>query len=183
MTLVLISSNKRKIAELTTLLEPEIKVEVMKLEYPELKLEDPCEISKAAAKMLCERMKKPVLVEDSGFFVDALKGFPGIMTKFTSYKIGLNGIIKIMKGVKKRKCWYKSAIGICEPGKQPVCFLGVEEGRVAEKIRGKKGWGQDPIFLPKGKSKTYGETGHKEGHHLFRYNAVQKLKKYLLNNT
>ena len=177
--LVLISSNELKIKELKLLLAPEFDVEVMKFEYPELKLDDPCEISKAAAKMLAEKLKKNVLVEDSGFFVNALKGFPGTNTKFSHFRIGNAGIIKLMKGVKNRKGYYKSAIGICSPGGKSLCFLGVEEGRVAEKIRGKKGWGQDPIFIPKGSRKTYGELGYPDGFHPFRANAVRKLKDYM----
>ena len=182
MRFLLISSNKKKIDELRLLLKPEIEVEVMNFEYPELKLDDSCEISKAAAKMLAERLKKSVLVEDSGFFIDALKDFPGTSTKYIHYRIGNEGFVKLMKGINNRKCYYKSAIAICRPGKQPECFLGVEEGKVATKVRGKKGWGMDPIFIPKGKKKTYGETGHERGYHLFRYNAVQKLKKYLAAN-
>jgi len=180
MKLVLISSNKRKIEELSLLLKPEIEVEIMEFEYPELKLDDPCDISKAAAKMLAEKLKKNVLVEDSGFHIDALKGFPGIMTKFTHNRIGNEGLLKLMKGKKNRKGYYKSAIGICRPGKQPLCFLGIEEGRVANKMRGNKGWGQDPIFIPKGKKKTYGELGYPDGFHPFRANAVKLLKKYFL---
>jgi len=178
MRFVLVSSNKRKIDELKLLLQPEFEIEIMQVEYPELKLDDSCEISKAAAKMLCERLKKEVLVEDSGFFIDALKGFPGTSTKYVHYRIGNDGFVRVMKGIKNRKCYYKSAIAICKPGAQPLCFLGIEEGRVATKVRGKKGWGQDPIFIPKGKSKTYGELGYKEGYHLFRYNAVEVMKKY-----
>jgi len=179
---VLISSNKLKIEELKLLLEPEIKVEVMEFEYPELKLDDPCEISKAAAKMLAEKFKKTVLVEDSGCHIDALKGFPGIMTKFTHNRIGNEGLVKLMQGKKNRKAYYKSAIGICSPGKQPICFLGVEEGKVADKLRGTKGWGQDPIFIPKGSRKTYGELGYPDGFHPFRANAVEKLKEYFVGN-
>ena len=55
MKFVLISSNPRKINELRKLLEPEFNVEIMQLEYPELKLDEPCEISRAAAKMLAEK--------------------------------------------------------------------------------------------------------------------------------
>ena len=177
--LVLISSNKSKIREFMRLLRPEFDVEIMQFEYPELKLDDPCEISKAAAKVLAERLKKTVLVEDSGFFIDALKGFPGTNTKFSDHRIGNEGIIKLMKGLRNRKSFYKSAIGLCSPGKKPLCFLGTEEGRVANKIRGNRGWGQDSIFIPKGKSKTYGETGDVQGSHPFRAAAAEKLKKYL----
>lgn len=179
MKLVLISSNKKKIEQLKILLEQEFELEIMQVEYPELKLDDPCNISKAAAKMLAERLKKTVLVEDSGMHVDALKGFPGIMTKFTHERIGNKGLLRLMKGVKNRKAWYKSALGLCSPGKQPLCFLGVEEGKVAEKIRGNKGWGQDPIFIPKGGSKTYGELGCPKGYYPYRERAVENLKKFI----
>ncbi len=182
MRLTVISSNQRKIDELKLLLGTDFEVEIMKFEYPELKLDDPCEISKAAAKMLAERLKKTVLVEDSGFFIEALNGFPGTSTKYIHNRIGNEGFIKLMKGVKNRKCQYKSAIGVCSPGRQPLCFLGSEEGRVAEKVRGTKGWGQDPIFTPKGKNKTYGELGYPEGCHPFRRNAVEKLNEYAKAN-
>lgn len=178
MKLAIISSNQRKIDELKLLLGEDFDVEVMKFEYPELKMDDNCEISKAAAKMLAERLKKTVLVEDSGFFIEALNDFPGTSTKYIHNRIGNEGFIKLMRGVKNRRCFYKSAIGICSPGKQPLCFLGIEEGTVAEKMRGKKGWGQDPIFIPKGKNKTYGELGYPEGCHPFRQNAAEKLKEY-----
>ncbi len=178
MMLTVISSNQRKIGELRLLLGNEFEVEVMKFEYPELKLEDSCEISKAAAKMLAERLKRTVLVEDSGFFIEALKGFPGTSTKYIHNLIGIEGFLKLMKGVKNRRCFYKSAVAVCSPGKQPICFLGIEEGRVAEKIRGTKGWGQDAIFIPEGKKKTYGELGYPDGFHPFRRNAVEKLKKH-----
>ncbi len=180
MKLTIISSNQRKIDELKLLLENDFEIEVMKFEYPELKLDDSCGISKAAAKMLAERLKKTVLVEDSGFFIEALKGFPGTSTKYIHNLIGIEGFLKLMKGVKNRQCFYKSAVAICSPGKQPLCFLGIEEGRVAEKIRGTKGWGQDPIFIPKGKKKTYGELGYPDGVHPFRRNAVEKMKEDLL---
>ncbi len=178
MRLTIISSNQRKIDELKLLLGNDFEVEVMKFEYPELKMDDGCEISKAAAKMLAERLKKTVLVEDSGFFIEALNGFPGTSTKYVHNLIGIKGFLKLMKGVKNRKCQYKSAIGLCSPGKQPLCFLGTEEGKVALKAKGSKGWGQDPIFIPKGKNKTYGELGYPEGFHPFRRNAVEKMKEH-----
>jgi XTP/dITP diphosphohydrolase len=179
MKLILISSNEQKIKELRALLSPDVEVETRKFEYPELQLESSSEITKAAAKMLCERLRKTVVVEDSGFFVDALAGFPGTMTKHVHYTIGLVGMLKLMKGVRNRRCRYVSAIGLCEPGKPPLSFVGEEEGTVALRARGTKGWGQDPIFIPFGEKKTYGESGHPSGYHLFRKRAAEKLKDFI----
>lgn len=173
---VLVSGNKSKIEQLVNLLTPDFEVDVCNMEYPEIQHDDPCEIAKAAAKVLANRFKKTVLVEDSGMFVPALKGFPGPWTKYSHKTIGNEGILKLMKGVKNRKAYYKSAVGVCSLGKKPVCFLGVEEGTVATKIRGKKGWGQDPIFIPKGSEKTYGEIGCVKGYYAYREKAIEKLK-------
>lgn len=178
---VLITHNDRKIEEFRAVLKGSgVAFEIMKLEYPELRSDDPCEIARTAAKALCERMKKPVVVEDSGLFIEALKDFPGTCTKYVYKRIGNAGILRLMKGVKNRRCWYKSAVGYCEPGKEPVCFLGSEEGKIAAKERGKNGWGQDPIFVPKGESRTYGELRKKGGVNLFRKEAIEKLKDYLV---
>jgi len=174
--ITLASSNAKKIKELKFLLEPEFEVEIRQAEYPEIQHDDPCAISLSAAKAVCEKLNRLVIVEDSGMHVDALNGFPGTMTKPVYSLIGNEGILKLMKGIKNRKAKYKSAVAICKPGKKAICFLGEEEGTIAQSIRG-NGWGQDPIFIPKGSRKTYGEEPPKN-FHPYREDAVKKLKAY-----
>ncbi len=171
----LVTSNRNKVKEFKEVLEPKIKVEQIEMEYPELRSDDPEEIVKLAAKQLSNILKKAVVVEDSGFFIRALNGFPGTCTKYIYERIGNKGFLKLMKNVKDRTCYYKSAIGYCEPGKEPVSFSGIEEGKVSEKEKGDNGWGQDSIFIPKDKDKTYGEISGKK----FRKQAILKLKKFL----
>ncbi|MBI3036289.1 non-canonical purine NTP pyrophosphatase [Candidatus Woesearchaeota archaeon] len=175
---VLVTSNERKLEEFRELLKG-LNFEVLKTEKPELRSDDICEVAKTAAKAICGKIQKPVVVEDSGLFIDALKGFPGTCTAYAFKRIGNRGILELMKGVKNRRCWYKSAVGYCEPGKEPACFLGSEEGRISEREKGKGGWGQDPIFVPKGKSRTYGELRKKGDVNLFRKEAIEKLKSFL----
>lgn len=177
---VLITGNEEKIREFNLVLHGTgIKFEILKADKPELRSDDPCEIVKVAAKTFAEKLKKAVVVEDSGLFIEALKDFPGTCTKYVYERIGNSGILRLMTGVKKRRCRYKSAVGYCEHGKEPVCFLGVEEGKVAIASKGKGGWGQDPIFIPKGKSKTYGEIRKPGGVNLFRRRSIDKLKEFL----
>lgn len=175
----LVTSNKNKVKEFKLILEPEFKVEQIKLEYPELRSDDPEEIVKMAAKQLSEILDKTIVVEDSGFFIKVLNGFPGTCTKYNFERIGNKGFLKLMKNVKDRTCYYNSAIGYCEKGKNPVSFLGIEEGTVSLKKKGSKGWGQDPIFVPKGRRKTYGELREKDSVNIFREKALLKLKDYL----
>src|SRR3989338_3556820 len=180
MQITLVTSNKSKLKELKKYLEPEIQVKHLDMEYNELRSDNPEEIAKLAAKQLAEKLKKPVMVEDSGLFIKALNGFPGTCSAYIHKRIGLKGILKLMESVKDRTCLYKSAIAYCEPGNEPISFLGEEKGKIAEKEKGGYGFGHDPIFIPEGSNKTYGEMENCENVKKFRRIAANKLKEYLL---
>jgi len=180
-TINFVTSNKGKVREFKQILEPKIKVNHIEMSYPEIRSEDSEEIARHSAKELSEKFKKPVVVEDSGLFIEALNGFPGTYSATVHKKIGLKGILRLMKGIKNRKCVYKSAVAYCEPGKKPVSFLGTENGTIANAIRGNFGFGHDPIFIPQGSKKTYGEMPNATERKKFRRIAVLKLKDCLLN--
>ena len=175
-----VTSNKNKVKEFKQILEPDIKVNHIEMSYPEIRSEDSEEIARHSAKELADKLKKTVVVEDSGLFIDALNGFPGTYSATIHKKIGLKGIIKLMEGIKDRKCTYKSAVAYCKSGKKAVSFLGEEKGRVAESIRGNYGFGHDPIFIPQGSKKTYGKMKNCVEIKKFRRRAVMKLKDCLL---
>jgi len=174
------TSNNNKVKEFKQILEPEIKVNHIKLSYPELRSDNPEGIARNSAEMLANKLQKAVVVEDSGLFIKAFNDFPGTCSAYIHKRIGLQGIIILMKGIKNRECTYKSAIAYCEYGKKSISFLGEEKGKVAEKVRGNFGFGHDPIFIPKGSNKTYGEIKNCEEVKQFRRKAVLKLRKYLL---
>src|SRR3989338_5838600 len=157
MQITLVTSNKSKLKELKKYLEPEIQVKHLDMEYNELRSDNPEEIAKLAAKQLAEKLKKPVMVEDSGLFIKALNDFPGTCSAYIHKRIGLKGILKLMENFEDRSCTYKSAVAYCEPGKKPVSFLGEEKGTISREIRGKFGFGHDPIFVPENSQKTYGK--------------------------
>jgi len=85
----------------------------------------------------------------------------------------------VIEGVNDRLCEYRSAVGYCEPGKDAISFLGIEEGTIADSERGTNGFGHDPIFIPEGSDKTYGEMPNVEEVKKFRREAVLKLMEYL----
>src|SRR3989338_4948514 len=179
-TINFVTSNKGKVKEFRQILEPEIKVNHIEMYYPEIRGEDSGEIARHSAKELSNKLKKIIVVEDSGLFIRSLNGFPGTYSATIHKKIGLAGIIRLMEGIKNRECAYKSAVACCEPGKKPVSFLGEEKGRIAESERGNFGFGHDPIFIPEGSDKTYGEVKNCEEIKKFRRRAVLNLRNYLL---
>ncbi|HLG24571.1 MAG TPA: RdgB/HAM1 family non-canonical purine NTP pyrophosphatase [Candidatus Nanoarchaeia archaeon] len=182
LTINFVTSNKGKLREFKQILEPEIKVNHIELSYPEIRSEDNEEIVRQSALEISGILKKPVVCEDSGLFIDSLNGFPGTFSAWVHKKIGLDGIMKLMEFVKDRRCAYRSAVACCEPGKKPVSFLGEEKGIIAESIRGNFGFGHDPIFIPEGGNKTYGEMPNAEEVKKFRRMAALKLKEYLIKN-
>jgi len=184
MEINLVTSNLGKVKEFKIILSNEIKINHIELEYKELRSDDPEQIAKDAAKMLAEELQKPLVVEDSGLFIKALKDFPGTCSSYIHKRIGLKGILKLMESVDDRTCFYRSAVAYCEPGKEPVSFLGEEEGKVSNEEKGSYekgsyGFGHDPIFIPENSDKTYGEMENCENLKRFRKIAVEKLKNYL----
>jgi XTP/dITP diphosphohydrolase len=176
-----VTHNLNKVREFHIIFGEGYEVEQIDIDYKELRSDDPEEIVKEAVKKLAEELKKPVVVEDSGLFIKALNDFPGTCSAYIHKRIGLRGILKLMEGIKDRSCVYKSAVGYCKPYKEPISFLGEEKGKVAEEIRGNYGFGHDPIFIPEGSYKTYGEMENVENIKKFRRRAVEKLKEYLNN--
>jgi len=177
-----VTSNSGKVREFKQILEPEIKVNHIQISYPEIRSENPEEIARHSAQELAERLKKNVVVEDSGLFIKSLNDFPGTYSATIHKKIGLNGILKLMEGVQDRTCFYRSVVSYCEPDKKPVSFLGEEKGKIAESIRGNFGFGHDPIFIPEGSNKTYGEMKNVGEVKKFRRMAALKLKDFISKN-
>lgn len=180
LTINFATSNIGKVREFKQILEPQIKVNHIKISYPEIRSEDSEEIARHSAKEISSKFKKNIVAEDSGLFIKALNDFPGTYSATVHKKIGLKGILKLMKDVKDRECEYKSAVACCEPGKKSISFLGTEKGKIADSIRGSFGFGHDPIFIPEGSNETYGEIENVEKVKKFRRRAVEKLREYLL---
>ncbi|MEM3444696.1 MAG: non-canonical purine NTP pyrophosphatase, partial [Thermoplasmata archaeon] len=91
------------------------------------------------------------LVDDSGLFIDALSGFPGVYSSYAYRTIGVNGVSRLMEGVENRTARFECVFGLRLNNLQ-YFFKGVCRGRIAEKPRGSGGFGFDPIFVPDGYS-------------------------------
>lgn len=178
-TINLVTHNKNKVKEFKHILEPEIVIIHIDMEYDEMKADTNEIVAMHSAQYLADRLKKSIVVEDSGLFISALNGFPGTCSAFVHKRIGIEGMLKLMKGIKNRECFYRSAVACCEPGKRAEVFLGEEKGSLAEEIRGSFGFGHDPVFIPEGETKTYGEMENCLDRKKFRKTAILKLKKHL----
>lgn len=175
-----VTGNWAKIASAKQALEPlGYEVENIKMETPEIQADDVTEVSKYSAKWAAEKLKKAVLKNDSGLFVNALGGFPGVYTHYADDTIGVNGLLKLMKGMTDRSAYFKETISYCEPGKEPVVFEGITKGSIATRKSGKYGWSWDFVFIPEGETKTLGCFPDEERWNFWSLDSYKKLTEYL----
>jgi XTP/dITP diphosphohydrolase len=133
-----------------------VRFRQVKVPYPEIRSDCVADVALDGVRFVYPKVRKPVIVEDSGLFIGALNGFPGTYSRFVFDKIGYNGILSIMRSVKNRRAHFASAIGYSD-GSCAKVFEGFSEGLIARRAKGAGGFGYDPVFIPAGRRKTFAE--------------------------
>jgi len=180
--LTFITTNKHKAQEIAAILRDYgIEIEQVIMEYEESK-EDAMEaVSKKAAKFLADKLNKPLIVEDTGLFFKAYNNFPGAQPKFVIKAIGFDGIFRLLKD-KDRSAYFKTVIGYCEPGQEPIIFQGELPGKIIEEViePETEAMPYDHIFVPEGLDKAVVQLTLEEKNAISqRGKAARKLGEYL----
>ncbi|MCI4324110.1 MAG: non-canonical purine NTP pyrophosphatase [Thermoplasmata archaeon] len=119
-----------------------------------------------------------VLVEDSGFFVGALNGFPGVYSAYALRTLGLRPLLRWVRG-RRRDAVFRTVAGI-RHGNLRWTARGEVAGSVASSPRGRHGFGFDPIFIPQGGRRTYGQlTSAEKGRTSHRSRAILALARQI----
>ena len=162
--------NKGKFIEMSDLLPKKIK----KISPIDLDIKSPIENGKTfeenseiKAEFFCKNSNLVTLSDDSGLEVDALNGEPGIFSSRFAEDLGgfENAMKRILEKIKKinkgSKAQFISSLTIQWPDGKKITEKGVIKGSLTD-IRGKNGFGYDPIFVPEGYAKTFAEMNYKE---------------------
>ena len=144
-----VTGNKGKHAEARALFGDLVQKDIG---YTEIQADTLEEVAAYGIKEVASRLDGPVMIEDAGLFVDALKGFPGVYSAYVQKTIGNSGILRLMERVEKRSAYFKSVVAYAEPGEEPVMFKGEVHGQIGFEEKGGKGFGYDPIFYVGGSS-------------------------------
>ncbi len=178
--------NKGKFKEISYLLSKKIK----KISPVSLKIKSPYETGKtfiANSKLKANYFSKfvnfPVISDDSGLCIKSLNNKPGVYSARLAKKKGgfTNAMKYLLKKLEKKK--NRSATFICclsfkSPNQKIINVVGQIKGTISKEILGKKGFGYDPIFIPKNRRKTFGEIPKfKKMKMDHRFIAFRKLKK------
>ena len=143
------------------------------------------------AKYFSKISKMPCLSDDSGLEIDILNGDPGIYSarwggKSGNFQIAMNKVFKRLNRkdknwkIKKIKARFICSLTIYVSEKEIVNSVGKIEGYISPNMRGKNGFGYDPIFIPNGKKITFGEMKSIQKYKIdHRFNAFKKIKKFL----
>jgi len=187
--ILLATNNPGKFRELKEILPKKIKYYKPK----NFKLNEPIENGKtfksnAKIKSLyaAKRTGLVCISDDSGLEVDALSKKPGIYSArwagpTKDFNIAISRVFNLLSKKKKlnSKARFVCAISIAFPDGKSFEFQGKVEGHISFPARGNKGFGYDPIFVPKDESKTFAQIGKvKKNRMSHRFNAFLKIKKY-----
>ena len=134
-----------------------IELDHLKMPYPELQADSLESTIIPGLMWLISKFERPVMIDDSGLFVDALKGFPGVFSSHAFKTLGCEGMLRLLEGVGRRDARFECCIGYLAPGGEPFIAKGIAKGMISTEMRGSGGFGYDPIFVPEGLSKTYAE--------------------------
>ncbi|MDI9644292.1 MAG: XTP/dITP diphosphatase [Candidatus Verstraetearchaeota archaeon] len=144
------TGNQHKVDEANLILsEFGIKVKLSRVPKVEIQSDSLEEIAEFAAQTAFKKTGAPVVVEDSGLFIDFLNGFPGPYSSYAYRTIGCSGILRLLAGAAERSARFECVVVYADEGTLRS-FRGTSRGEISETPRGVGGFGFDPIFVCEG---------------------------------
>ena len=128
-------------------------------DVPEIQSDDQAAVSVDKALKYYELLKRPLVVMDSGLFIDELGGFPGVYTKYALDTIGIDRIIRLLSD--NNRAYTQRTITYFD-GDKPQTFTLKLHGVLLKEPRGDNGRNYDTYFLPDNHDKTLAEMTDEE---------------------
>ena len=187
------TNNDGKLREIIDLLPNFYKIyspKDYKLKSPKENGKSFLENSLIKAKYFSLKTKKICIADDSGLEISLLNNQPGIFSarwggKKNNFDLAIKKIYSKLS--KKDKKWknkiikarFVCALTIFGLKKKPIQSLGIVNGKISRQKVGKNGFGYDPIFIPNGKNKTFGQMKYFDKLKIdHRMKAYKKIKKF-----
>ncbi len=190
---ILASRNKGKLREICAILE-KFGMETVSRDdagLPTFEVEETGETfeenSFIKAKAISDITHAITIADDSGLEVDALNGAPGVYsaryagegcTPADNNEKLLRELQDVPEG--KRGAAFVSVITMLFPNGDKLVARGECRGRIALELRGEGGFGYDPLFIPDGESRSFGEMSADEKNRIsHRARSLQILEKMI----
>lgn len=140
------------------------------------------------ANHIFNKFNIPCFADDTGLEVFSLNNEPGVYSaRYAGPKndseANMEKLLNALEGVSNRKAHFKTVMAYVTPTKSHS-FVGICEGEITTHKKGDKGFGYDPIFIPKGYSQSFAEmTGEEKNSISHRGKALSQLISYLQKQT
>jgi XTP/dITP diphosphohydrolase len=164
--LVLASHNPGKSRELAALLAPHgvevVTAAALGLPEPQETAADFAGNARIKARAAALASALPALADDSGFCVAALGGAPGVGSArwagtAKDFSTAMARVHRAAGDVTDRRAWFVCVLCVAWPDGHAETFEGRVDGHYEWPPRGERGFGYDPMFVPRGAAETYGE--------------------------
>jgi len=186
---VLATRNRNKVREISAFLKKAKITPLFIRDLPEVR-EDGKDLEDNAVKKALSAANysgKISLADDSGLEVGVLDGNPGVFSarfagKGCTYGDNNRKLLKLLENVpeSRRKAKFRCVIAIAGPDGRIRIVEGVCMGKISLVAMGKSGFGYDPVFIPDGYRKTFGQMNFKAKNRLsHRFKAIKKAIKVL----
>jgi XTP/dITP diphosphohydrolase len=174
-----LSNNEYKIDEFRKILKNYgIKVIPINLKIKELQTLDMTEIVKDKLLKAFQIIGKPVIVEQTGLYIDFLNGFPGGLTQIFWDKLQADKFASMINNFPVISLTAKTVIGYCDLIKLHF-FEGEIKGNVPKVPTGDRHFQWDCVFIPDGYTETFAEMGSKKNDISMRKIAIENLCDHL----
>lgn len=154
MLLTLCTSNDGKRREFERMLG--VELEIAPLDLPEIQSLDTAEVCRAKAALAYAELQRPVIVDDTGFELSVLGGFPGALVTWVLAAGGVELLHAMLPAGGPASAAAVTCVGLADAGGVQV-FTGRVAGLVLANPRGDNGFGFDPVFVPDGETRSFAE--------------------------
>ncbi len=193
MKIAIASSNPHKIQEIKDILHglpveiisaSALGVDMSRVEETGSTLEENAILK---ARFLHEKTGLPSLADDTGLFVEALGGAPGVKTaRYAGEKAGpkenMEKLLRNLGNAENRRAHFRTVIAFIDERGEVHLFEGRVEGQITTRPAGDKGFGYDPIFYYPPAGKTFAQMDEKQKNRIsHRYRALEKFRRFLWN--
>jgi XTP/dITP diphosphohydrolase len=189
--LVIASNNAGKIREIKQMIDNLSLLSLADIGFTS-EIEEPYQTFEENARVKAETIHKfsdkNVFADDSGICLNALNGAPGVNSAYFAGlprddERNLQKVLEVLRDKTDRTAYYKALICLIWEGEVHY-FEGICNGRITEQKMGNEGFGYDPIFIPEGYNKTFGELSPEVKNEIsHRGKAIRKMVAFLKEKT
>jgi XTP/dITP diphosphohydrolase len=188
MKLIFATNNQHKAEEVKAVVSSPIQIITLKDAGIDIDIPEPHDTLEANAteksRTIYELAKTNCFSEDTGLEVTALNGEPGVKSARyagddRSFDKNIEKLLQKLQDKRDKTARFRAIISLIIDGKETQ-FEGICEGKIINEKRGTYGFGYDPVFVPNGSDKTFGEMKLEEKTRFsHRKKATEKLVAFL----